>query len=156
MKTTAISLLLAASSALAAPTTTTSTTTSYLQLTDMWATTSVRDSTSYMHFVLTDPNYPSDTPTDCNLIWPYGSNPDENARCNNGEYYIRFPNGGADIGYFTLSLERVSGAIPEKGQVLLSDNANGAAPGTKWICGELNNTGLTERCYYNGVLQMEV
>jgi hypothetical protein len=24
-----------------------------------------------MHFVLTDPNYPDDTPTDCNLIW-YG------------------------------------------------------------------------------------
>ncbi|KAL5357155.1 hypothetical protein BJX96DRAFT_172275 [Aspergillus floccosus] len=157
MKTTAMSLLLA-SSALAAPTNNNTTTTSSasLQITDMWATTSVRGNTANMHFVLTDPNYPADTPTDCNLIWPYGSNPDANARCNNGQYYVRFPNGARDIGFFTLELERVSGPIPVKGQVLLSDNAKGGAPGTKWICDELNNPGVTERCCSNGILEMGI
>ncbi|KAL4891976.1 hypothetical protein BDV59DRAFT_56483 [Aspergillus ambiguus] len=152
---TAISLLLTATAAFAAPTNTTTQSTS-LQISDMWATTSAKSNNANMHFVLTDPNYPNDTPTDCNLIWPYGSDPDQNARCNNGQYYIRFPNGATDIGYFTLELERVSGPIAEKGQVLLSDNANGGAPGTKWICDELNNPGVTERCYYTGILEMEV
>jgi hypothetical protein len=92
------------------------------------------------------------------LCRPYGSNPDQNSRCNNGEYYIRFPNGARDIGYFTLELERVSGPVTVKGQALLSDNANGDTPGTKWICEQEQDptAGVIKRCSYNGVLEIEV
>ncbi|KAA8650473.1 hypothetical protein EYZ11_000841 [Aspergillus tanneri] len=127
-----------------------------VQISDLWANTSKRSNGASMHFTLTDPNYPADTPTECNLIWGYGSNPKENARCNNGQYYIRFPQGIQDIGHFTLELERVDGPIAEKGQVLLSDNANGDAPGTKWICQQEPQPGVTERCAYEGVLEVQV
>lgn len=60
--------------------------------------------------------------------------PKSNARCNNGEYYIRFPQGAHDFNLFTLELRRVNGSIAEDRQILLSSNANGGAPGTKWSC----------------------
>ena len=39
-----------------------------LQISEFRASTSIIDSAS-MHFVVTDANYPDDTPTDCNLLW---------------------------------------------------------------------------------------
>ncbi|KAI9934860.1 hypothetical protein ASPWEDRAFT_44386 [Aspergillus wentii DTO 134E9] len=151
MKLTIASLLLAASSALAAPT---NTTTNYLQISDFRARASTVGAT--MHFVVTDKNYPDDTPTDCNLIWSYGSKPKESARCNNSQYYISFPNGPVDFNRFTLGLERVSGPIPEKGQVLLDSNKSGHAPGTKWICRDDPEPHVLIDCDYEGVLQMQV
>jgi hypothetical protein len=65
MKYTIASVLLAASSTFAAPASTKREATS-LQITDFKANVGL-DAT--MHFVLTDANYPDDTPTDCNLIW---------------------------------------------------------------------------------------
>lgn len=62
MKFTLASLILAASSVLAAPSSIKRD--SSIQISDFWAT-----SGGSMHFVVTDPNYPDDTPTDCNLIW---------------------------------------------------------------------------------------
>lgn len=41
---------------------------SSIQISDFWARASAGSSAT-MHFSLTDPNYPDDTPTDCNLIW---------------------------------------------------------------------------------------
>ncbi|KAJ5152680.1 uncharacterized protein N7482_009158 [Penicillium canariense] len=154
MKFTAIaSVLLAASSAFAAPSNAKRSTS--LQITDFQASAADPDSAS-MHFVLTDPNYPDDTPTDCNLIWSYGSLPKEGARCNNGEYYIKFPQGAPDFNLFTLELQRVSGSIPEDGQILLSSNANGGAPGTKWICVNNPVEHVKIRCHYEGTLDIEV
>jgi hypothetical protein len=65
MKFTAASLLLAASSALASPIVERD---SSIQVSDFWARAGVGSSAT-MHFVVTDANYPDDTPTDCNLIW---------------------------------------------------------------------------------------
>lgn len=65
MKFTIASVLLAASSAFAAPAPAKRQATS-LQITDFNANVGL-DAT--MHFVVTDVNYPDDTPTDCNLIW---------------------------------------------------------------------------------------
>jgi len=91
-------------------------------------------------------------------VWSrtYGELPKENARCNNGEYYIKFPQGPPDFNRFTLELERVSGSIPEDGQVLLSSNANGEAPGTKWICVNNPDSHIEISCSYDGVLEMQV
>lgn len=86
----------------------------------------------------------------------YGQLPNENARCNNGEYSIKFPQGPPDFNLFTLELERVSGAIPEDGHVLLSSNANGMAPGTKWICVNNPEPHVEISCSYQGVLEMQV
>lgn len=63
---------------------------------------------------------------------------------------MRFPNGRIDLNRFTLELERVSGDIPEKGQVLLSSKS----PGTKWNCNESQDAILF--CSYDGVLEMQV
>ncbi|RJE22440.1 hypothetical protein PHISCL_05217 [Aspergillus sclerotialis] len=147
MKLTIASLILAATSVFAAPSGVKRD--SSIQISDFRAT-----SGASMHFVVTDSNYPDDTPTDCNLIWQYGESPNKNARCNNSQYYIRFPNGPIDLNRFTLELERVSGDVPEKGQVLLSSNANGEAPGTKWNCHK-NEAGILF-CSYDGVLEMQV
>ena len=65
MKFAIASILLAASSALAAPAAKTPRTTS-IQITELKANVGL-DAT--MHFVVTDANFPDDTPTDCNLIW---------------------------------------------------------------------------------------
>lgn len=86
----------------------------------------------------------------------YGTLPNQNARCNNGEYYIKFPNGAPDFNWFTLGLKRVSDDIPEDGQVLLSSNKNGAAPGTKWNCVDNPEDGVEISCSYEGVLEMAV
>jgi hypothetical protein len=40
---------------------------SYIRVSDFWARASVVGAS--MHFIVTDLNYPADTPTDCNLIW---------------------------------------------------------------------------------------
>ncbi|EAW19915.1 uncharacterized protein NFIA_095350 [Aspergillus fischeri NRRL 181] len=154
MKLTTVSILAAASSALAVPTNIKRD--SYIQISDFWARAGPTSPGASMHFVVTDPNYPEDTPTDCNLIWTYGHLPKTNARCNNGEYYIKFPNGAPEFNWFTLELQRVSGSIAEDGHVLLSSNANGAAPGTKWICVNDPEPGVEISCSYDGVLQMEV
>ncbi|KAJ5549708.1 hypothetical protein N7535_002355 [Penicillium sp. DV-2018c] len=114
MKFTAASIFLAAIPALASPIAERANT---IQVSDFWARAGAGSSAS-MHFVVTDPNYPDDTPTECNLLWSYGSSPKQNARCNNGEYYIRFPDGPVNYDKFTLELERVSGPIAEKGSAL--------------------------------------
>jgi hypothetical protein len=67
MKFTTASVLLAASSALAVPTNMKRD--SYIQISDFWAKAAPSSPGAFMHFVVTDPNYPEDTPTDCNLIW---------------------------------------------------------------------------------------
>jgi hypothetical protein len=69
MKFTIATIILAASSAFAAPAEVKRSTT--FQVTDFWAIAAYPGNSASMHFVLTDPNYPNDTPTDCNLIW-YG------------------------------------------------------------------------------------
>lgn len=66
MKFAIATLLLAASSVLAHPTTNRTNT---LQITDFWARAATVESSASMHFIVTDANYPDDTPTDCNLIW---------------------------------------------------------------------------------------
>ncbi|KAK2765401.1 hypothetical protein FQN54_008247 [Arachnomyces sp. PD_36] len=154
MKSTIATFLLAASSAFAAPADVKRQNHS-IQITDFWAQSS-NIASAYMHFVVTDSNYPDDTPTDCNLIWTYGSTPKESARCNNSQYYIKFPQGPVDFNLFTLGLERVSGPIAEEGQILLSSNANGGAPGTKWICEDYPQSGVAVHCAYDGVLEMGV
>ncbi|KAJ5799104.1 uncharacterized protein N7518_001172 [Penicillium psychrosexuale] len=121
---------------------------SSIQISDFWARASAGSSAT-MHFIVTDPNYPDDTPTDCNLIWSYGSSPKENARCNNSQYYIHFPDGAVDFNLFTLGLERVSGPITENGHVLLSS-------GTQWSCVDNPESGVQLSCSYDGVLSMSV
>ena len=86
----------------------------------------------------------------------YGNSPDENARCNNSEYYIKFPQGAPDFNLFTLELQRVDGPIPEDGQVLISSNANGGAPGTKWHCVNNPSPDIKISCNYEGTLNIEV
>lgn len=83
----------------------------------------------------------------------YGNSPKQNARCNNEEYYIKFPQGAPDFNLFTLELERVNGSIPEDRQILLSSNANGGAPGTKWICVNNPSADIKIRCDYDGTLE---
>jgi hypothetical protein len=83
----------------------------------------------------------------------YGHLPKQSARCNNGEYYIKFPQGAPDYNLFTLELERVNGTIAEDRQILLSSNANGGAPGTKWICVNNPSENIRIRCDYDGTLQ---
>ncbi|KAJ5827819.1 hypothetical protein N7447_004582 [Penicillium robsamsonii] len=139
-----ISLLLAASAALAVPIVERD---SSIQISDFWARASVVSAT--MHFVVTDPNYPEDTPTDCNLMWTYGSSPEKRARCNNSQYFIHFPDGAVDFNQFTLGLERVSGPIAENGQVSLSS-------GTEWSCVDNPESGVQLSCSYDGVLNMPV
>ncbi|KAJ5466827.1 hypothetical protein N7475_004579 [Penicillium sp. IBT 31633x] len=145
MKFTAISLLLATSSVFASPLIERD---SSLQISDFQASASAGSSAS-MHFVLTDPNYPDDTPTDCNLIWSYGSKPKLNARCNNSQYYIRFPGGAVDFHKFILELERVSGPIPRNGHVTVTS-------GTEWSCLENPTEGVQLRCSYDGILNIPV
>ncbi|KAJ5260786.1 hypothetical protein N7505_009136 [Penicillium chrysogenum] len=145
MKFTVFSLLLSASAALAAPVVERD---SSIQISDFWARARAASSAT-MHFVVTDPNYPDDTPTDCNLIWTYGSSPKESARCNNSQYYIRFPEGAVDFNRFTLELERVSRPIAENGQVLLRS-------GTQWSCVDNPESGVHLSCSYDGVLSMPV
>lgn len=69
MKSIIAIIILAASSAFAAPAAVERS--SNFQVTDFWAIAAYPGDSASMHFVLTDPNYPNDTPTDCNLIW-YG------------------------------------------------------------------------------------
>ena len=86
----------------------------------------------------------------------YGETTKSNARCNNGEYYIKFPQGAPDLNLFTLELQRVNGSIPEDGRALLSSNKNGGAPGTKWICQDNPTADILIKCAYDGVLEMQV
>ncbi|KAH8425044.1 uncharacterized protein LDX57_002793 [Aspergillus melleus] len=151
MQFSALAALLAAGSAVAAPSTVAKRS-SALQITDFWANASRASQTSNLHFVLTDPNYPDDTPVDCNVIWNFNGSPDENARCLGSQYYIRFPNGGKDISQLTVELERVEGPIPVKGQAVLNDETEGS----KWKCGPTDNPGVTERCTYDGMLEIPV
>jgi hypothetical protein len=65
MKFTIVSVLLAAASALAFPFNVERR--NSIQISDLWAKASATGAA--MHFIVTDPNYPEDTPTDCNLIW---------------------------------------------------------------------------------------
>ncbi|KAJ5273777.1 hypothetical protein N7478_008902 [Penicillium angulare] len=185
MKFLMASALLAASSTLAAPTTANLKRDNFISITDFYANAGPNSPGAFMHFVVTDPNYPNDTPTECNLIWyvpyvsklkplyfdlnkeekinniilyyrTYGQSPNQNARCNDSEYYIKFPQGPVDFNLFTLQLERVNGSIPENGQILLSSNANGGAPGTKWICENNPKPNIEISCSYDGTLQLSV
>jgi hypothetical protein len=79
----------------------------------------------------------------------YGDSPKQNARCNNGEYYIRFPDGPIDYHKFTLELERVSGPIAEKGQALVE-------AGDKWKCTDNPEDQVLIRCNYLDALTMTV
>ncbi|CAG8128433.1 unnamed protein product [Penicillium salamii] len=146
MKFTIASILLA-TSALAAPANVERSNT--IQISDFNAIASKINSAS-MHFVVTDANYPDDTPTDCNILWTYGSSPKQSARCNNSQYYIRFPDGPVDFNLFTLELERVSGPIPEKGQVKLSSKTY------PWKCVKNPKDGINLQCNYEGILNMDV
>lgn len=67
MKSIIATIILAATSALAAPTERKRSTT--LQITDFFANAASPGDSAFMHFILTDANYPNDTPTECNLIW---------------------------------------------------------------------------------------
>ncbi|CAG8885708.1 unnamed protein product [Penicillium egyptiacum] len=145
MKFTVFCHLLAAGAALAVPIVERD---NSIQISDFWARASAGSSAT-MHFVATDLNYPDDTPTDCNLIWSYGSSPKESARCDNSQYYIRFPDGAVDFNWFTLELLRVSGPIAENGHVLLSS-------GTQWSCVDNPESGVHLSCSYDGVLSMPV
>ncbi|KAJ5951484.1 uncharacterized protein N7479_009897 [Penicillium vulpinum] len=145
MKFNAVSLLMAAGAALAVPIVERD---NSIQISDFWARASAGSSAS-MHFVVTDPNYPEDTPTDCNLIWTYGSSPKESARCNNSQYFIHFPDGAVDFNQFTLGLERVSGPISENGHALLTS-------GTEWSCVDNPESSVQLSCSYDGVLSMPV
>ncbi|KAJ5301546.1 hypothetical protein N7508_006409 [Penicillium antarcticum] len=146
MKFTIASLLLAASSVFAAPAN--AKRENSISISDFRASATTYSSAT-MHFMVIDPNYPDDTPTDCNLIWSYGSSPKQSARCNNGQYYIRFPDGAVDFHGFTLELERVDGPIAEKGQALLKS-------GTEWTCVENPEDMVLIRCGYTDVLTMNV
>ncbi|KAJ5632045.1 hypothetical protein N7490_008384 [Penicillium lividum] len=153
MKLTIASAIIAASSALAVPT---SKRNGFLAITEFTAVAGPSDPGASMHFVVTDPKYPNDTPTDCNLIWDYGQLPKQTARCNDGEYYIKFPQGAPNFNLFTLELQRVNGSIPEDGRAVLNSNANGGAPGTKWICQDNPQADVDIKCAYNGTLYMSV
>ncbi|KAJ6022719.1 hypothetical protein N7499_008034 [Penicillium canescens] len=146
MKFIAASLLLAASSVFAAPAN--SKRENSISISDFRASATTYSSAT-MHFVVIDPNYPDDTPTDCNLIWSYGASPKQSARCNNGQYYIKFPDGAINFHSFTLELERVSGPIAEKGQVSLES-------GTKWTCVENPEDQVLIRCGCSDVLTMNI
>lgn len=67
MKFTLTYILLAASSTFAAPTNVARS--NSIQISDFWARAGPISPGASMHFIVTDPNYPDDTPTDCNLIW---------------------------------------------------------------------------------------
>lgn len=82
----------------------------------------------------------------------FGQSPPGNARCNNSQYYIRFPDGIKNLKAFTLELERVSGPIPVKG--VARPNAN--YPGSKWVCKENPDTTAKEICEYEGTLTIVV
>lgn len=69
MKFTIAALFLAASSALAAPANNNLKRDNVIQISDLWARATPSSPGATMHFVVTDANYPDDTPTDCNLIW---------------------------------------------------------------------------------------
>ncbi|KNG80802.1 hypothetical protein ANOM_010925 [Aspergillus nomiae NRRL 13137] len=148
MKFTTFSLLLAASTALASPANVRN---ESLKISEFTANAS-KDGMANLHFSLTDPNYPDDTPTDCNVIWSWNAVPDENARCLGGNYYIRFPDGINQFSQWTIELERVSGPIKEIGQASFSDSA----PDTKWECKENPMDGVIKRCYYNGIMEVKV
>jgi hypothetical protein len=66
MKFIAASLFLTASSVFAAPAN--SKRENSISISDFRASATTYSSAT-MHFVVIDPNYPDDTPTDCNLIW---------------------------------------------------------------------------------------
>ncbi|KAI9039551.1 uncharacterized protein KD926_009276 [Aspergillus affinis] len=175
MQFSALAVLLAIGSAVAAPTTAAKRS-SALQVTDFWINASRASGVTNAHLILTDPNYPDDTPVECNVKWSvallgryllilmhgtdermvisraFNGNPVENPRCLGGQYYIRFPNGGKDVSQITLELERVEGPIPEKARVTLNDETEGS----KWKCGPTDNPGVTERCNYDGVLEIPV
>ncbi|KAJ5771155.1 uncharacterized protein N7511_003206 [Penicillium nucicola] len=146
MRLTVASILLAASSVFVAPAN--SKRGNSISISDFTASATTYSSAT-MHFVVIDPNYPEDTPTDCNLIWSYGSSPKQSARCNNSQYYIRFPDGAVDFHSFTLELERVDGSIAEKGQALLKS-------GTEWTCVDNPEDKILIRCSYTDVLTMNV
>lgn len=78
--------------------------------------------------------------------------PKSDARCNNREYYIKFPQGTPDFNLFTLEPQRVNGSIAEERQILLSSNADGGAPGTKWICVNNPSENIKIHCSYEGTL----
>ncbi|KAJ5772782.1 hypothetical protein N7457_007678 [Penicillium paradoxum] len=145
MKFTATSLLLAASSVFASRFVERD---NFLQVSELRATAS-NSSAASMHFVVTDPNYPDDTPTDCNLNWTYGGKPEIGATCDNGQYYVRFPGGAVDFHKFILELERVSGPIQENGFVVVTS-------GTEWSCMEKPEEGIRFDCSYDGILAIPV
>ncbi|KAJ5599779.1 hypothetical protein N7450_000846 [Penicillium hetheringtonii] len=106
-----------------------------------------------MHFVVTDANFPDDTPTECNLIWSYGSSPKQGARCNNSYYNIGFPEGVKDLHKFKLSLVRdPESPITERGQVSVDSHADGS----KWKCVDNPEEHVKIRCNYEGTLEMPV
>ncbi|KAE8151816.1 hypothetical protein BDV25DRAFT_152183 [Aspergillus avenaceus] len=147
MRFTAFSLFAIASAAFAAPSNVARS--GSLQIKELRAVASSYIHSANIHFTLTSTNYPDEPVTDCNVIWSYGKDPETNARCNNGKYYIRFPNGGADITQLALELERVSGSPAEKGQVYLGGQET-------WVCGGSGGADGPQRCDYTGVLTINV
>lgn len=84
------------------------------------------------------------------ILRTYGNSPEARARCNNSQYYIRFPDGRVDFNSFTLELERVSGPIAEKGQAKLNSK------NSPWKCVKDPKEGIELQCEYDGVLTMKV
>ncbi|KAJ5224988.1 hypothetical protein N7468_006213 [Penicillium chermesinum] len=154
MKLSLSPIMLAISVALAAPANFKRANT--LEITNLYANTASVGDSAYIDFFLKDAQYPRDTPTECNVIWQYGEQPPLNARCQNGAYYIKFPEGPVNFDHFTLALQRVNGTIPEKGQAVLDSNANGNAPASKWSCRKNAREGVNLACSYDGTLRINV
>ncbi|KAJ5734022.1 hypothetical protein N7493_002808 [Penicillium malachiteum] len=147
MKFIIASVLLAASSAFAVPHAKRD---SYISITDLIGRDSITDGS--IGFTLTDPNYPDDTPTDCYTFWVNGDGPDGSARCDNAEYYMKFPGWDDNFNLFTLEVQRVSGSIPENGSVVLDSSA----AGSKWVCVDNPESGVNINCVYNATLLISV
>ncbi|KAJ6015914.1 hypothetical protein N7540_010505 [Penicillium herquei] len=147
MKFIIASVLLAASSAFAVPHAKRE---SAIAITDLTARDSITD--GMVSYTLTDPNYPDDTPTTCYTFWNNGDGPDGAARCDNEEYYMKFPGWADDFNSFTLEVERVNGSIPEDGSAVLDSSA----AGTNWICEDNPESDVFITCAYSGTLEIYV
>ncbi|KAE8378165.1 hypothetical protein BDV26DRAFT_197769 [Aspergillus bertholletiae] len=139
MKTSIVATVLAATAAIAAPTV--AKRDGQFVISDLKARTSLSRT---MSFTLLDTSAPGgEVTTDCNMIWPANSAPNQNARCNGGQYLIQFPDGFPGIGHFTLALERI-GADPIGGRAYLDENDG------KWQCVENPEPHVKKDCKYDG------
>ncbi|OJD18569.1 hypothetical protein AJ78_01410 [Emergomyces pasteurianus Ep9510] len=141
MKFSVYAFFLAATSAVAAPAT--------IKLDGQFSISGLRARKALDHtmsFTLLD-TAPTggNIPIECNMIWPSNSAPDQNAACGpEGEYLLKFPDGFAGIGHFTLAIERVT-AEPIGGRAYLDENDG------KWNCVDNPEPHVVKDCHYNGI-----